>query len=305
MAKRVLIAADVESSLLDLLRHDKRFDVTYKPVRDLKGIETDCEILITRTFNKVTDAVMNGAPNLRVIAQGTSGIDNIDLAAAGKRGITIISLPGINANAVAELVIGCIIALTRTVPAYTRQVANGAWHREDCATRHELRHYRLGIVGLGQVGRRVAKLAAAFDMRPAAVDPYLSDADFAERGAERVQSFDELLTASDIVTMHVPLTPETNRMLGEAQLRRLAKDAIVINASRGEVVDQHALLAALAYNHLGCVALDVLDPEPPGTIFPDDPRLIVTPHIAGCSYECKNDAAEALYQRLCDWVSSN
>ncbi|MGZ4777916.1 MAG: NAD(P)-dependent oxidoreductase [Thermoanaerobaculia bacterium] len=305
MPKRVHIAADVEPSLLALLRNDKRFDVTYKPVRDLTAIDAGCEILVTRTFNKVTDAVMNGAPHLRVIAQGTSGVDNIDLAAADKRGIRIISLPGINANAVAELVIGFIIALTRTVPAYNRQVVNAGWAREDCATRHELRHYRLGIAGLGQVGRRVARLAAAFGMQPAAVDPYITDADFAERGARRVQSFDELLMSSDILTMHVPLTPETNRMLGEAQLGKLPKGAIVINASRGEVIDQRAVLAALASNHLGGVALDVFDPEPPRTIFPDDPRLIVTPHIAGCSYECKNDAAAVLYQRLCDWLSSN
>lgn len=304
MPKRVLIAADVEPSLVDLLQKDPRFEVQYRPVRDLSGLDSDCEILITRTFNTVTDAVLHGARKLRVLAQGTSGVDNIDLAAAERRGVTVISLPGINANAVAELVIGNMIALTRTVPAYTRQVANGAWMRDDCTTRHELRHYRLGLVGLGQVGRRVARLAAAFGMRPAAVDPYISDADFAERGARRVHSFDELLASSDIVTMHVPLTPETNRMLAEGQLRRLPEGAIVINAARGEVIDQRAVLAALASNHLGGVALDVYDPEPPHGMFPDDPRLIVTPHIAGCSYECKNEAAEALYARLCDWVDS-
>jgi len=302
MLKRVHIAADVEPALLELLRGDERFEVTYQPVRDLSGLVTECDILITRTFNTVTDAVLGRAPKLRVLAQGTAGIDNIDLAAVEKRGIKVISLPGINANAVAELVIGDMIALTRTVPAYTRQVANGVWLREDCTTRHELRHYRLGIVGLGQVGRRVARLAAAFGMQPAAVDPYISDGDFKERGARRVQSLDELLATSDILTMHVPLTPETNRMIGETQLKRLPKSAIVINASRGEVIDQRAVLAALAADHLGGVALDVFDPEPPRGIFPDDPRLILTPHIAGCSFECKNEAAEALYRRLCDWV---
>src|SRR4029079_12625800 len=142
MAKRVFIAADVEPSLLSLLRNDERFEVTYKPAREIQAIDDGCEILITRTFNKVTDAVMKGAPTLRVVAQGTSGIDNIDLAAAEKRGIRIISLPGINANAVAELVIGFMISLTRTVPLYNRQVVNAGWAREDCATRHELRHYR-------------------------------------------------------------------------------------------------------------------------------------------------------------------
>src|SRR3954452_4181360 len=166
MPHRVLIAADVEPALVDLLQKDSRFAVDYRPMRDLSGLASDCDILITRTFNKVTRDVLERTPNLRVLAQGTAGIDNIDMAAAEKRGVKVISLPGINANAVAELVIGNMIALTRTVPAYTRQVANGVWQRDDCTTRHELRHYRLGIVGLGQVGRRVARLAAAFGMKP-------------------------------------------------------------------------------------------------------------------------------------------
>lgn len=300
MPHRVLIAADVEPALVDLLQKDSRFAVEYRPMRDLSSLSSDCDILITRTFNKVTPAVLARTPNLRLLAQGTSGTDNIDLAAAEKRGIKVISLPGINANAVAELVIGNMIALTRTVPAYTRQVANGTWLREDCTSRHELRHYRLGIVGLGQVGRRVARLAAAFGMKPHAIDPYISDADFAERGATRVRSLDELLATSDILTMHVPLTAETNKMLDARRLPLLPRGAIVINASRGEVIDQHAVLAALAANRLRGVALDVYDPEPPRRLFPDDPRLILTPHIAGCSFECKNEAAEALYAKLCE-----
>lgn len=302
MPHRVLIAADVEPALVDLLQKDSRFAVEYRPMRDLSALASDCDILITRTFNKVTREVLERTPKLRILAQGTAGIDNIDMAAAEKRGVKVISLPGINANAVAELVIGNMIALTRTVPAYTRQVANGTWQREDCTTRHELRYYRLGIVGLGQVGRRVARLAGAFGMQPKAIDPYISDADFAERGATRVRSLDELLATSDIVTMHVPLTKETNKMINARRLPLLRRGAILINASRGEVIDERAVLAALASNRLAGVALDVYDPEPPRGIFPDDPRLIVTPHIAGCSYECKNAAAEALYRAICGAV---
>src|SRR5206468_11900245 len=106
------------------------------------------------------------------------GTDNLHAAAAAVRGIAIINLPGANANAVAELVIGHAIALTRTAPAYAAEMRRGVWNRDDCATRHELRHYRLGIIGLGEVGRRVAHLAAAFGMHAAAYDPYISEADF-------------------------------------------------------------------------------------------------------------------------------
>ncbi len=258
----------------------------------------DCQILVTRSFNLVTRAVIERAPRLELIAQGTSGTDNIDHAAARERGITILNLPGANADAVAELVLGFMIALTRTLPAYNRELVRGTWNRDDCATRHELRHYRLGIVGLGEVGRRVARLAAAFRMRVTAVDPYIGDADFAERGAFRAPSLLELLQTSDIVTLHVPLTGETRRMIGAAQIAAMPRGSFVINAARGEVLDQKAALDALRSNHLAGLALDVFDPEPPAGGFPDDPRLVLTPHIAGCTSEAKTAIGAKLYEKI-------
>jgi D-3-phosphoglycerate dehydrogenase len=239
--------------------------------------------------------VIAAAPRLEMIAQGTSGLDNIDLQAARAREIDIVNLPGENANAVAELVIGCILALTRTVPFYTREVAAGRWPRHDCATRHEMRHYRLGIVGFGQVGSRVGNLARAFGMCPRAYDPYIGEF------PERVATLEELIAASDIVTMHVPLNEETRRMIDP---RTLPKGTILINAARGEVIDQQAALDALASNHLAGLALDVFDSEPPTHPFPDDPRLILTPHVAGCSHECKTAIGEKLYRRIVDSLNS-
>jgi D-3-phosphoglycerate dehydrogenase len=289
MAKRVVITADVEPVLLSLLGNDARFEVVQRRGDDLAPLVADAEILITRTFNDVPRRVIDAAPRLRVIAQGTSGVDNIDLAAARERGIEVISLPGVNANAVAELVLGLMISLTRTVPSYDREVRAGVWRRSDCATRHELRAHRLGIIGLGNVGSRVAKLARAFGMEPRAYDPYVEGT---------VPSLDELLAASDILTLHVPLTPETHRMIGAAEIAKLPAGALLINASRGEVLDADAALDALQRNHLAGLALDVFDPEPPKRSWPDDPRLIVTPHIAGCTFEAKNAAGELLYEEL-------
>ena len=281
MPLRVFIAADVEPRLLELLRGDQRFEL----VDDLAA----AEIAITRTINRVDAAMLDGAPQLRVIAQGTTGIDNIDLDAASARGIEVINLPGVNANAVAELVIGHIIALTRTVPLYSQDVKNGQWQRGDCASRHELRHYRLGIVGLGNTGSRVARMGRTFGMQVRACDPYVPEAD---------ASLDVLLRESDVLTLHVPLTNETRRMIGAAEIASMPRGAILINAARGEVLDVDAALAALAADHLGGLAMDVFDPEPPSRTFPDDPRLIVTPHIAGCTFEAKRDAAELLYAAL-------
>jgi phosphoglycerate dehydrogenase-like enzyme len=301
MRKKLLVAADLDRSLTDSATRDGRFDIRIQPVRtedELGAAIGDAQILVTRAYNRVTRRVIERAPALELIAQGTSGTDNIDMEAARERGIAIVSLPGENANAVAELVIGCIISLTRTIPFYTREVAAGNWPREDCATRHEMSHFRLGIVGLGQVGRRVARLAHAFRTVVSAFDPYITDADFKERGAKRVHALSELLKGSDIVTLHVPLTAETRNMLGEGEIEQMHRGSILINMARGEVLDQNAALAALKTDHLAGLALDVFHQEPVTAPFPDDPRLMLTPHIGGCTHECKTAIGAKLYEKI-------
>ena len=295
--KTLLIAADVDATLRERAARDGRFVIIDHPVRteeELAAIVGDCEILVTRSYNRVTRAVMERAPRLELIAQGTSGTDNIDSDTARKRGIAIVSLPGENANAVAELVIGFMIALTRTVPASTEELKAGVWNRYDCSSRHELRHFTLGIVGLGQVGSRVARLANAFGMRVQAYDPYIDDDRFVN--ATRVRSLEELLRTRDNVTLHVPLTPETRRMIDVATMRR---GSYLINAARGEVLDQQKALAALQSNHIAGLALDVFDPEPPRDGFAKDSRLILTPHIGGCTDEAKAAIGAKLYEKIC------
>src|SRR5216684_5355006 len=252
--KRLLIAADVDRSLLARAHADGRFEIIDRPVKsedELEAIASDCEILVTRSYNRVTKRVIDAAKKLELIAQGTSGTDNIDMQAASDRGIAVINMPGENANAVAELVIAFMIALTRTVPVYDREMRAGVWGRDDCATRHELRHHRLGIVGLGQVGMRVARLAGVFGMSVSAYDPYITDDDFAQRSATRAPSLGALLRASDIITLHVPYTPETRAMIGANEIASMPRGAIVINAARGEVLDVDAALDALSHNVLG------------------------------------------------------
>jgi len=286
--KKVVIATEVDPRFVARIAADERFEI----VQEL----ADAEVLVTRTHVRVTRAMLEAAPLLELIAQPTSGIDNIDAAAARERGIAILNLPGENANAVAELVIAFLLMMTRTIPQYTEELRAGVFRRDDCATRHELRHYRLGIVGLGEVGRRVARLARAFGVQPAAYDPYIDDHE--ARGATAAPSLDALLASSDIVTLHVPLTEETRRMIAAPQLARMRRGSFLINAARGEVLDQQAALDALASHHLAGLALDVYDPEPPPAPLPNDPRLILTPHIAGCSHECKSTIGETLYEKI-------
>src|SRR5690348_3954279 len=144
MRRTVLIAADVDRSFFDRAEADGSYDVVHRPVRtedQLAAIVGDAHVLVTRAYNKVTRRVLEAAPHLELIAQGTSGIDNVDLDAARERNVTVIHMPGVNANAVAELVIGFMISMTRTVPFYTREVVRGGFSRDDCATRHELAHH--------------------------------------------------------------------------------------------------------------------------------------------------------------------
>jgi len=296
MPKRLLIAADVDRALAERARADARFEVVEQPVRteeELAAIVGDCEILVTRSYNRVTRRVLDAAPHLELIAQGTSGTDNIDAEAAAACGIAIVNLPGANANAVAEWVIGNMIALTRTVPQYDAEMRRGVWNHADAATRHELRHYRLGIVGFGQVGSRVARLASAFGVSFRAYDPYIPD--FPERAA----TLEELLRGSDILTLHVPLTAETRGMIGAAQIAALPPGAFLINAARGEVLDVDAALSA---PHLAGIALDVFDPEPPSRAWPDDPRLILTPHIAGGTFEARACIGSLLWTRVLEFI---
>jgi (S)-sulfolactate dehydrogenase len=302
--KHLVIAADVDPQFVSRVKADDRFDVEQRIARDERGLRAavgNCEVLVTRHYNRVSAAVVGSAPRLELVAQGTSGTDNVDRTALAERGIPLISLPGINADSVAELVLGFMISLTRTVPFYSSRMRAGVWSRDDCATRHELRHYRLGIVGLGEVGRRVAALASHLGMSVAAYDPYLADDDFARRQASRRTSLDELIASADILSLHIPLSAETVALVAAEKLALLPPGAFLINTCRGEVLDLDAALRMLEADRLGGLAIDVYDPEPPSWEWPDDPRLILTPHVAGCSHEAKAMLGIRLYEKICEF----
>jgi D-3-phosphoglycerate dehydrogenase len=303
--KRVFVAAAVDPFLIERLQSDPRLELDYRPVTDeqsLAGGAAAAQMLVTRYHNRVTAGVLKAASGLELIVQGTTGLDNIDLDAASGRGVAVVAIPGENANAVAEWVLSVMIALTRTIPLYDRGMRQGLWEREDCAARRELRFHRLGIIGVGRVGSQVARLAGGFGMQPLGYDPYVPASEVARRGAVKVDSLEELLRGSEILTLHVPLTGETAGMIGAPQLDLLPEGAVVINSARGQVLDQAAALQRLQSHHLGGLALDVYQQEPPqGLRWPDDPRLIVTPHIAGCSRESKESIGRLIYERICEF----
>lgn len=298
----VVIVAEVASSLKDSFARDPRFALRERLSPDPAGIvaaAAGATILVTRHHNRITSEALDQLPALRVIGQATSGIDNIDPSAAD-RGIRIVSTPGANANAVAEYVLGQILTITRDLTSYHGMVSAGEWDRGDCATRHELRHYRLGLVGIGNVGSRVAAVGGVFGMEVFAYDPYVSPEETARRGASSCATLEELLDRTDILSLHAPFTEETAGMISDREIRRLRAGAVVINAARGELIDLAALVGALNDGHLAGAACDVFDPEPAQLPNPLPATLRLTPHIAGCTSEAKEDAGIRLYRAICD-----
>jgi D-3-phosphoglycerate dehydrogenase len=238
--------------------------------------------ILMRGNPKIGGAVMDAAPDLRVIAKHGAGVDSVDLAAAASRGIQVMIAGDANAPAVAEHTIGLILALGRDIAALSVRTAAGHWDRETYAGR-EIAGRVLGLVGFGRIARRVAVTASALGMtvialphHPGGVDPAL---------AQEVASLGELLAQADIVSLHVPLTPATAGMIDAAAFAAMKPGALLINTARGALLDEAALLDALTRGHLGGAGLDTLVEEPPRPGHPllTAPRVIVTPHIASAT----------------------
>jgi D-3-phosphoglycerate dehydrogenase len=228
-----------------------------------------------------------------------AGYDQIDLDAATELGIVVTNAPGANADSVAELVIGFIVALLRRMPEGDRHVRERGGWREDRFVGRELRGRTLGVVGIGNVGGRVARLAQAFGAKVITCDPYI-DAPAIPAGVPRVE-YDDLLRRSDIVTFHVPLSDETRNMLDARTLRLTKPGVYVLNTSRGGVVNEDALADGLASGHVAGAALDVFAVEPPTKARPrvlDQPNLITSPHIGGSTRESLDNVARVAAEEI-------
>jgi (S)-sulfolactate dehydrogenase len=267
-------------------------DVRYDPTLvdrpdDLLAALADCRALVVRNRTQVRGALLDAAPKLRVVGRLGVGLDNIDVAACEARGVAVRPATGANDLSVAEYVITAALMLLRRAWFATDQVIAGAWPRMALIGR-ELSGKRLGLVGYGAIARATAERGRALGMSLAGYDPFLPAGDDAWAGAQKLE-LAELLATSDVVSLHVPLTPQTRRMIDAGALAAMKPDAILINAARGGVVDEAALAAALKAGKLGGAALDVFETEPldaaAGQVFAGAPNLILTPHIAGVTDE--------------------
>lgn len=285
-----------EAAIADVLAgRDVLYDPTLVDHPDrLFAALADARALVVRNRTQVRAALLDKAPKLRVVGRLGVGLDNIDMAACAARNVKVRPANGANDLAVAEYVITAALMLLRRAWFASDRVAAGAWPRMDLIGR-EAAGKRLGLVGYGAIARLTAQKARALGFSIAAYDPHLPERHPAWVQVER-QSLEALLAGSDVVSLHVPLTPATTNIIDGPAIARMKKDAILINAARGGVVDEAALVAALTEGRLGGAALDVFAAEPlnaaAGTLFQGVPNLILTPHIAGVTDESNARVSE-------------
>ena len=230
----------------------------------------------------LTARVLDHAPKLKIIAAHGVGVDHIDLQAAARAGVVVANCPGANDQAVADLTIGLMISLARQIPLVDQDVRSGKWGRYEGS---ELWKKSVGLIGLGRIGRGVARRALGFDMQVLAYDPYVDDQQAQAIGV-RMASLDEVITAADFVSLHTPLTEETRHLIGKQQLEQMKPSAFLINTARGGLIDEEALYGALVGGKLAGAGLDAFAVEPPvGSPLLGLKNVVLTPHIGAHTKE--------------------
>lgn len=253
----------------------------------------DAQGWIVRNQTEVNARALAHARHLQVIGRVGVGLDNIDVAAVQAARVQLSWAPGTNAASVAEYVLGALVHLWRRFDGISEHVRAGGWDRQAWMG-HEMFGRTLGLIGLGDIGSRVARRASAFGLQVLAHDPRLHHASYAvQEIGVRLVGMGELLEASDALSLHLPLLPQTRHLIGAAALARMRPGALLVNTARGGLIDERALAAALKAGQLAGAALDVREQEPPGPNDPlrDAPNLLLTPHIAGVTFESNTRAS--------------
>lgn len=242
--------------------------------------------IIAGAISRYDAALMDNMPDLRVISRTGIGVDNVDVAAAAARGIAVCNAPDVPTRATAEHAIALMMAVTKDLHSVDRALEKG--ERRDFYSAHravEIEGLRLGVVGLGRIGQKVAKYGRGLGMLVIGCDPFLSEDQIRALDIEPAATLDALLALADVVTLHIPATADNIRLMNAERFARMKTGSYLINTARGSLIDEAALLAALETGHLAGAGLDVFDPEPPAA---DNPLLhlnnvVATPHVAGVS----------------------
>lgn len=289
---KILITDGLHESGQAVLRNFAHIDdLTDISADDLVKVIEKYDAVIVRGRTKITAEVLTAAVRLKVIGRAGVGVDNINLEAARHKGVIVVNAPKSTTLAVAELTLGLMLAVARSIPRADQAMKNGTWIKKQLEG-VELRGKTLGIIGLGNIGSAVGRLATALGMRVQAYDPLISADEIDARGAEPV-SLKELYATSDFITLHVPLTESTRGMINAEALAQMKPGVRLICAARGGVVDEEALLQALNSGRVAGAGLDVFAKEPPGlTELIAHPNVVATPHIGAQTEEAQVRASE-------------
>ncbi|MDQ3689790.1 MAG: phosphoglycerate dehydrogenase [Chloroflexota bacterium] len=300
---RILVAEPVAQPGVDILASahetEVRPDVGRDGILRLLGEGAGWDALIVRSQTRVdAELLAAAAPRLSVVGVASVGTDRIDIDAATRAGVMVVNAPTGNTIAAAEHTMALMLALLRHIPNAHASIGNGEWARARYTGR-ELRGKTLGIIGLGKIGRAVARRAAGFEMRVIAADPYLTDEQGMEVGAKLV-SLAELLHRSDVITVHTPLTSQTRHLLGKGQLDATKRGAFVLNVARGGIVDERALADALASGQVAGAAVDVYSAEPMAVDNPlrSAPNIVLTPHLGASTTEAQDRVALEMAEQV-------
>lgn len=292
---RVLVTDEIHPEGVALLRETPEIEVIERPTRPLAEVLEEIaeyDGFIGRSATRISAELLDRGKRLRVIGRAGVGIDNVDVERATELGVAVINAPGGNTVSVAELVFGVVISYLRHIHVAVESMRAGEWRRSQLGGA-ELRGRTMVIVGMGRIGSEVARRGRVFGLKLAGYDPYVSASRFEELGVERIESFDEALSAADILTLHVPLTDETKGMIGRRELSLLRPSAMVLNFARGGIIDEEALVDALRGGSLGAAALDVFASEPLAKDHPlrKLPNVMLTPHLGASTAEAQRNVA--------------
>lgn len=292
---RVLVTDEVDPEGIAILRSQDGIQVDEVPTlppAELLEIIGQYDAMVGRSATRISRELLERATRLRVVGRAGVGVDNVDLDRATELGIAVINAPGGNIVSVAELFFAVLLSLLRNVHIAAETMREGQWKRSQLGGQ-ELRGRTIAIVGLGRIGGEVARRARGFGVRLVAYDPYVSASRFEELGVERAETLAEALSQADVLTVHVPLTPETRGMIGAAELGRLSPRAVVLNLARGGVIEEEALVDALQKKRIAGAAVDVYASEPLSADHPlrHLPNVLLTPHLGASTAEAQKSVA--------------
>jgi D-3-phosphoglycerate dehydrogenase len=299
---KVLVADPVSERGVTELRGAGELEVTVKTgLKEDQLIEIipQFSALVVRSQTKVTAKVLEAATRLRVVGRAGVGVDNVDVEAATRRGVIVMNTPAGNTISTAEHAFSLLMALARKIPQAHASIKAGKWDRKSFEG-VELYDKTLAVLGMGRIGKEVARRAMAFGMRVLAYDPYLSASLARSLQVELIENLDDILPRADFVTMHMPATEETHHMLDAARLGNAKKGIRIINCARGGLVDEKALLEALQSGQVAGAALDVYETEPPPADFPlrDLPNVVLTPHLGASTAEAQEGVGIEIAQAI-------